>query len=454
MPHPISRRELMSAGLPWLAAPAAAPRPNVLFILADDLGWADLSCYGSTFHETPVLDRLAQSGMRFTCAYSAGAVCSPTRASIMTGKYPARVGITDYIPGLAVEGRKLRTPEDLHHLPLEEVTAGEALRAAGYQTFYAGKWHLGGEGFSPAQQGFEIHVEEGGGKRDGATAARYTGGCLRFLAERDPKRPFFAFVSYNEPHLPIIAREPYVRHFERKAASLPAVREPLIRERNGLTRVRQDNAAYASVLSALDEHVGKLLGKLEELRLAENTVVIFTSDNGGLATHAKGGPTSNAPLRSGKGWLYEGGIRVPLIVRAPGLTGAGSVCEAQLISTDYYPTLLELAGLPLRPQQHRDGASFAALLRGAKARSARTLYWHYPHYHGSTWAPGGALRDGDFKLIEFFEENAAELYRLEEDLGERRNLAAMLPERVKELRAKLAAWRQAVGAVMPTPNPA
>ncbi len=232
------------------------------------------------------------------------------------------------------------------------------------------------------------------------------------------------------------------------------MREPLIRERNGLTRVRQDNAAYASVLSALDEHVGKLLGKLEELRLAENTVVIFTSDNGGLATHAKGGPTSNAPLRSGKGWLYEGGIRVPLIVRAPGLTGAGSVCEAQLISTDYYPTLLELAGLPLRPQQHRDGASFAALLRGAKARSARTLYWHYPHYHGSTWAPGGALRDGDFKLIEFFEENAAELYRLEEDLGERRNLAAMLPERVKELRAKLAAWRQAVGAVMPTPNPA
>lgn len=446
----LNRRELLEGSLAWLAGPK---RPNILFVLADDLGWADLSCYGSAFHETPVLDRLAQSGTRFTCAYSAGAVCSPTRASIMTGKYPARVGITDYIPGLSSKGRKLRTPEDLDQLPLEEITVGEALRAGGYQTFYAGKWHLGGRGFSPAEQGFEIHVGEGG-ERDGTSAARYTGGCLKFLEERDKKRPFFAFVSYNEPHLPIIAREPYVKHFERKAATLPALREPLIRERHGLTRVRQDNAAYASVLSALDEHVGKLLGKLEELRLSENTVVIFTSDNGGLATHAKGGPTSNAPLRSGKGWLYEGGIRVPLIIRAPGLSRAGSVCEAPVISTDYFPTLLELAGLPPRPQQHRDGASFAALLRGGKAAPARTFYWHYPHYHGSTWAPGGALRDGDFKLIEFFEEDTAELYRLDEDPGERSNLAAGMPARVKELRARLAAWRKAVGAVMPTPNPA
>ena len=450
----VNRRELLQAGLAFLAPPAAQSKPNVLFILADDLGWADLACYGSTLHETPNLDRLAESGMKFTCAYTAGAVCSPTRASIMTGQYPARVGITDYIPGLKVEDRRLRAPEDLHQLPLDQVTIGEALRAGGYQTFYGGKWHLGGAGFSPAEQGFEVHVEEGGGPRDGTTANRYTSGCLKFLDERDAKRPFFAFVSYNEPHTPIIAREPYIGHFKRKVAALPPLAEPFIRERDGLTRVRQDNADYASVLSALDEHVGKLLAKLDELKLAGNTVVIFTSDNGGLATHAKGGPTSNAPLRSGKGWLYEGGTRVPLMVRAPGVTRSGSVCRAPVISTDYYPTLLELGGLPLAPKQHCDGMSLASLLRGRAGLDRTTLYWHYPHYHGSTWAPGGALREGDWKLIEFFDEDTVELYRLSDDLGERRNLAGQMPDRVKQLRAKLAAWRKEAGAVMPTPNPA
>jgi len=447
----LNRRELLGGSLARLAATA---RPNILFVLADDLGWSDLSCYGSTYHETPNLDRLAESGMRFTCAYTAGAVCSPTRASIMTGQYPARVGITDYIPGLKVENRRLLAPDDLHELPLDQVTLGEALRSGGYQTFYGGKWHLGGAGFSPAEQGFEVHVAEGGGPRDGTTANRYTRGCLDFLERRDARRPFFAFVSYNEPHTPIIAREPYIRHFEKKAAALPRLTEPFIRERDGLTRVRQDNAAYASVLSSLDEHVGRLLAKLDELKLADNTIVVFTSDNGGLATHAQGGPTSNAPLRSGKGWLYEGGIRVPLMVRAAGVTRAGSVCDTPVISTDYYPTLLELAGLAAMPKQHRDGASFTGLLRSRTARPGRTLYWHYPHYHGSTWAPGGALRDGDWKLIEFFDEDSVELYRLSDDLGERRNLAAAMPDRVKQLRARLAGWRKEAGGVMPAPNPA
>lgn len=446
---PLSRRAFLASSLALKAAP---PRPNFLFVLADDLGWADLPCYGSTFHETPNLDRFAASALRFTTAYSAGAVCSPTRASIMTGCYPCRAGITDYLPGLSSEGRKLKTPDDLDALPLDRLTIGEAFKQNGYQTFYAGKWHLGGSGFSPLEQGFDSWIEEGRGKQDPKGGERYTQGALRFLDTRDSSRPFFAFVSYNEVHAPITARDPWVEHFRRKAAALPPLAEPFLNERRGRSRVRQDDPEYASMLANLDHYTGRLLARLDDLRLHENTVVVFCSDNGGLCTQAKPGPTSNFPLRSGKGWLYEGGIRVPLLVRVPGITKPGATCDAQVISTDYFPTLLDLAGLPLQPRLHQDGVSIAPLLRGRPHLPARTLYWHYPHYHGSTWAPGGALRDGNWKLIEFFEENKAELYRLDKDLAERNDLAPRQPARVQQLQAKLAAWRNEAGAKMPVPQ--
>lgn len=443
-----SRRDLLYAGLG-----AAAPRrpANFLFILADDLGWADLGCYGSTFHETPHIDRLAGEGMRFTEAYSAGAVCSPTRSSIMTGRYPARVGITDYLPGLPSEGRKLRTPDDLDQMPLEEVTFAETLKQAGYQTHYAGKWHLGGKGFSPLEQGFDGYSGESSERKTSGSAELYTRSVLDFFRRRDASQPFCAFISYHEPHTPITAREPYIERFRRKAAALPPLKESFRRERDGLTRLRQDNPEYASMLSVLDEHTGRLLAGLKEAKADRDTVVIFTSDNGGLATLKQAGPTCNAPLRSGKGWLYEGGIRIPLIVRAPGV-GAGTRCDSPVITCDFFPTMLDLAGLPAQPKLHVDAASAAPLLRGGKASGPRTLYWHYPHYHGSTWAPGGALRDGDWKLIEFFDEGTTELYNLATDLAESQDLAARQPAKTKELKARLAAWRQDVGARMPVPR--
>lgn len=446
---PLSRRQWLASTLALNAAPA---RPNFLFILADDLGWADLPCYGSTFHEAPALDAFAKSALRFTNAYSAGSVCSPTRASIMTGQYPCRAGITDYLPGLSSDGRKLRTPDDLDQLLLERVTCAEVLKQNGYQTFYSGKWHLGGPGFSPREQGFDEWIEEGQGKQDPAAGERYTRGALRFLDARDPARPFFAFVSYNEVHTPITPRQPWVERFRRKAAALPPLAEPWLGERNGRSRRRQDNPEYASMLANLDSYTGRLLARLDELRLSENTVVVFASDNGGLSTQAKPGPTSNLPLRAGKGWLYEGGIRIPLLVRAPGVTRAGGLCHAPVISTDWFPTFLDLARLPLQPRLHTDGVSIAPLLRGRPRLAPRTLYWHYPHYHGSTWAPGGALRDGDWKLIEFVEEDKAELYRLDRDPGERDDLASRQPARLQQLRARLAAWRRQAGARMPVPR--
>lgn len=436
------------------AAFQTASRPNILLILADDLGWADLGCYGSRFHETPNLDRLARQGVRFTQAYSAGAVCSPTRASIMTGCYPPRAGITDYLPGLPSTGRKLKAPDDLDQLPLEETTVAEALRATGYETFYGGKWHLGGRGFEPPQQGFLHYTPDEGGPKNIANAARYTAGFREFMDARDKAKPFFAMLSYNEVHTPIIPRERWMESYNRKVAALPPIEEQFKRERNGLTRVRQDNAAYASMLATLDDEVGQVLSRLESSGAASNTAVFFLSDNGGLSTLAKGGPTSNAPLRAGKGWLYEGGIRIPMIVRAPGITRPGTESSTPVITIDLYPTMLALAGAAKPPGRVLDGVDVSAVLSGKQTAVPRKLYWHYPHYHGSTWAPGGAMRDGDWKWIEFFDEESAELYDLRSDLGERRNLAASRPEVAARMREDLRAWRQRVGARMPTPQTA
>jgi arylsulfatase A-like enzyme len=433
---------------------AASPKPNILFILADDLGWRDLGCYGAPFDETPNIDRLASEGLRFTQAYTAGSVCSPTRGSLMTGKYPVRTGVTDYIPGLTSAGRKLVTQRTRTELALEEFTIAEALKAGSYQTFYSGKWHLGGRGFEPHDQGFEVEVPDaqlGNSGKDWQVGKRLTESAVKFLDERDTSRPFFMFLGYHEPHTPILEYPDHIAKFREKAAKLPEGPAPRT-EREGQTRTIQNDAPYGSEVAGLDSFVGTVLAKLEKNGLTKDTIVIFFSDNGGLSTKAQPGPASNEPLRAGKGWLYEGGVRVPLIVRAPGITKAGTVTDAQVISTDFYPTLLELAGLPARPEQHRDGISIASILRGEKAPARDALFWHYPHYHGSTWSPGSAMREGDWKLIEFFEENTAELYNLKTDLSERQNLALVEPERLKAMRARLAAWRAETGAYVPQPG--
>ncbi|MAT46805.1 MAG: arylsulfatase [Verrucomicrobiaceae bacterium] len=443
--------------------PGKSARPSFLFLLVDDLGWADLGCYGSTFHETPHLDRLAREGVRFTDAYTAASICSPTRASIMTGKHPVRVNITDWIPGSSGKGQKLQTPADKHHLPLEEVTIAEALKEGGYSTFYTGKWHLGGKPFSPDKQGFDEYYDPhqdpskgspGRGKTTGRKHATtdLTRETKEFI-HRNSGRPFFACLSYYDIHTPIIAERKYEAHYKRKAAMLGPSPRP-ITEHDGRSRPRQDNAALASMVQAVDDSVGDLVQHLGSLGILENTYIFFFSDNGGLCTKRSVGPGCNLPLRASKGWLYEGGIRVPLIVRQPGKKNAGSQPTDCVLSTDIYPTLLALAGLPPRPSQHADGASFESLLTGGKTNThPRSLYWHYPHYHGSTWTPGAAIRDGDWKLIEFYHYGKVELYNLSEDLGEANDLAAKLPERTRVLRQKLKDWQRDMGARMPLTRP-
>lgn len=446
-----------------LPATAEAERPNVLFFLVDDLGWADLACYGSTFHETPHLDQLAKDGIRFTDAYTAASICSPTRASIMSGKHPVRVDITDWIPGRGSGNNKLRTPEDTHHLKLEEVTIAEALKEGGYQTFYTGKWHLGGRGFEPSRQGFDVYYDphkesSKGSPGKGKTTGRKHGTIdltreTRKFVTENKDAPFFAMVAYYDIHTPIIAEEKHLAHYRDKAARLGPSPAP-ITEHDGKSRPRQDNPALATMVQAVDDSVGELVSHLEELGIADNTVVIFFSDNGGLATLRRPGPGCNLPLRASKGWLYEGGIRVPLIIRMPGKSRAGTVTPHLVNSTDFYPTLLSLAGLPKRPEQHADGKDFSSVLKGVGNGDPprTTLYWHYPHYHGSTWTPGAAIRDGHWKLVEFYHHGGHELYNLAEDLGESRDLARSNPERAAGLLEQLHAWQKQLGAKMPVPK--
>jgi len=446
--------------------------PNFLFILVDDLGWADLSCYGSTFHETPHLDRLAKTGMRFTAGYAAHPVCSPTRAAIMTGKNPARIGITDWIPGQNPKNRRLIAPADKHRLALEEVTIAEALRQRGHRTFFAGKWHLcaaGDKAFFPEDQGFEVN--KGGHHRGSPPGGYYTpyknpklsdgpkgeyltdrltDETVRFL-ERHKDEPFLAYVSFYTVHTPIQACKRHAAKFDAKRAKLPPLKGPAQRrEHDGWTKMRQDNAAYATMVHAMDENVGRLLAALDRLGLADHTVVIFTSDNGGRSTlHRSGNPTCNLPLRAGKGWCYEGGIRVPLIIRAPGVTKAGATCPVAVNSADFYPTVLELAGLPLSPAQHADGVSVLPLLTGGTGLDREFIVWHYPHYHGSAWTPGSAIRAGDWKLIKFYDKQKVELYNLRDDIGERNELSRKHPEKVKQLLGRLEQYLADVNAPMP-----
>lgn len=445
--------------------------PNVVFFLVDDLGWKDLSCYGSEFYDTPNLDELAEEGVRFTDAYAACPVCSPSRAAIMTGKHPVTVNITDWIPGMGykrADDPKLRPPEDIHNMPLEEVTLAEALKEKGYKTFFAGKWHLGETAeYWPEHQGFDINK---GGHNKGSPPGGYYSPynnprledgpegeyltdrigdeSLKFLESIDDN-PFLLYLSFYTVHSPIQGCDKYDQHYMEEKQELTDRGEPKVRiEHRGKTRLNQSDHKYAAMVRSMDENVGKVLDKLEELKLAENTIIIFTSDNGGLTTTRKYGPTSVLPLRAGKGWCYEGGIRVPLIVRTPEMD-RGKICSYPVTSMDYYPTILDLAGFPLKEKQHIDGESFAGYLEKPGKKYDRTLVWHYPHYHGSTWRPGSAIRHNQWKLIEFYEEETVELYDLSEDISERNDLADEMPEKAENLRKKMHAYIDKRGGKYP-----
>ncbi len=453
-------------------------RPNFVFLLVDDLGWADLGCFGSSLHETPHIDALCNSGMKLTQAYAACPVCSPTRASILTGRHPVRVDITDWIPGSAVpKNAPLLSVKDRDNLALEEVTIAETLRAHGYRTFFAGKWHLGGDGHLPTDQGFDQNI--GGcakGQPPGGYYAPWKNPYLKatteeeYLTERLTKEslafidqpsdaPFLLYLSYYNVHTPITPYRKRIEHFRKKqeqrnqlADGEPTKAAAPIVEHDAFSRPAQDNPSYASMVSAVDDSVGQILDKLKERGLDQNTVIIFFSDNGGLCTLGRPGPTCNLPLRAGKGWLYEGGIREPTIIRAPGVTRPGTQSDQLAISMDFYPTILELAGIPIPADRTIDGISLLPMLRG-NALPERTLYWHYPHYHGSKWRPGAAIRDGDWKLIEFYDPPAIELYNMAADLGEQQDLSQSNSEKADELREKLHGWQRGLNAKMPSPNP-
>lgn len=453
--------------------------PNFIFILIDDLGWRDLTCSGSTFYETPNIDRLASQGMAFTDAYAACPVCSPTRASVMTGKYPATVGLTNYLSGQA-RGRLLPPPY-VRHLPLEEKSLARALKEGGYRTWHVGKWHLGPEEFWPEKHGFDVNV---GGctwgmpkqgyfspwgcptLKDGPEGEyltdRLTDEAIR-LIEGNDGAPFFLNLCYYAVHVPIQAKPGTVEKYRDKAKALNLDKaktfeegEPFPcehkRDKRVTRRLLQSDPAYAAMVEHLDENVGRLMQALEQAGLADDTVVVFTSDNGGLAT-AEGSPTCNAPLCEGKGWMYEGGTREPLIVKWPGETRPGSICRTPITTPDFYPMFLEMAGLPLQPGQHVDGVSIAPLLRGEGELERDAIFWHYPHYGNQGGTPGASVRSGDWKLIEFYEDGRLELYNLREDIGEERDLAQEMPDLTADLHARLKEWRGRAGARMPVRNP-
>lgn len=465
------------------AASTAPKKPNFVLILVDDLGWKDLGCYGSKFYETPNIDQLCRESMKFTDAYAASPVSSPTRASIMTGKYPARTDITEWSVGPQpntahstwIRHRTLLPAPSQGFLELEEVTIAEALKEAGYKTLIAGKWHLGkSEEHWPEHQGFDINKGGWGrGKpnKPGGYFVPYGNPRLEdgpegeYLTQRLAKEtvkfinesvdePFFVYLSFYSVHGPFMASEELEQKYLAKKVSMN-IEDPIFTEEGGRKiRLIQNHATYAGMVEEVDSAVGEVLSTLKELSLQDDTIVILTSDNGGRSYI-----TSNQPLRRGKGWIYEGGIREPLIIKWPATTKAASTCAEPVISNDFYPTILEMAGLKTRPEQHIDGKSLVPLLKGKKMDRG-PLYWHYPHYGGNeSGSPASAIRDGDWKLIEFYEplllgkEGSIELYNLNKDISEKRNLAKKEVKIAKKLYEKLKAWRKEVDAKHPSLNP-
>ncbi|HLW67137.1 MAG TPA: sulfatase [Gemmataceae bacterium] len=408
-------------------------RPNIVFILADDLGINDLGCYGRKDQQSPNIDRLATQGMRFTCAY-AQPVCSPSRAAILTGKDPARLHITTFLPGRGdAPSQKLLHPKIAMQLPLEEKTLNQRLKEIGYVSACIGKWHLGGQGFGPKEHGFDfVHAGQANTKPSDSEGGKgeydLTTQALKFL-EQNKDKPFFLYLAHNNPHVPLAAKPELVAKYKDSF-----------------------NPVYAAMVETLDDSVGMVLKRLDELKLADNTIVVFTSDNGGL--HVLEGPNTPATLntlfRAGKGFLYEGGLRVPLIVRWPGKVAAGKVEDEQVINSDWVPTFLEMCGLKI--PEGMDGVSIARLLQGEKL-PARPLFWHSPHYMNQGSRPGGAIRIGDWKLIEDYEDHRLELFNLKEDIGEQRDLSADEKIRAAKMRNTLKLWRVSIGAQENTPSP-
>jgi len=453
-------------------------RENIILILVDDLGEKDLGCYGSRFYETPNLDKLASESIIFTNAYSAHPVCSPTRAAIMTGKNPCRkeINITDWIKGERRNKEKLKGPPINFNLPLTEVTIAEALKNKGYATWFIGKWHLGeSENFWPKAQGFEVNIggfskgsPPGGyyspyhnpklkdGPKGEYLTDRLTNEALNLINTRDKNKPFFLFLSFYTVHTPIQGCKKSLAKFQQKAAKLTKLKKEFRRDKRGKTRLRQDNPKYASMIYAMDENVGRLIKGLKKLNLDSNTIIFFTGDNGSLTTLEKHtGPTSVLPMRAGKGWAYEGGIRVPLIIHDPELEKQGDSCNVPVVNTDLYATILHYCNIPQNRSQHKDSFDLSPLIKGKSDLFVRKepLVWHYPHYHASGWTPGSAIRDGDWKLIESYHDKSIELYNLKKDIAEQVNLAKKFPKKTKELMDKMHDYLKKVGAAMPYDNP-
>ncbi len=484
---PMTRILLLCAAL---TLPASAT--NIIFIMADDLGYMDVGFNNpESFYDTPALNGLAKESVRFTAGYAACPVCSPTRSSILTGQYPARTRNTDYfgapnghkvLPDDAtkavIEGKMKRLGKRpllpapyLDQLAADHTTLAEALKAKGYATMHAGKWHLGDEGSWPTDHGFDINI---GGTRGGGPYGgdkyfspyanpnlpdgpkgehlpdRLATEVSKFITENKDK-PFFVYLPFYSVHTPLMAPKPLVEKYKAKAKEkgLEAEFAPEWPRKN---RTVQEHAIYAGMVEAMDSAVGKVLKTVEDNGLKEKTIVIFFSDNGGLST-SEGSPTSNLPYRAGKGWAYEGGVREPTLVSLPGKVKAG-VCDVPIISTDFYPTLLELCGIEALPEQHVDGTSFAKLLADPSAKHEREpLFWHYPHWGNQGGIPYSAVRDGDWKLIRYYFKKGTELFNLAEDPGEQNNLADKQPEKVKELNAVLDAKLKETDALMPIENP-
>ena len=441
-------------------------RKNIILFLVDDLGWMDLSCQGSKFYKTPNIDKLASSGVRFTDAYSACVVCSPTRAAVLTGKYPARLMLTQWLPDgrWNPHGHKMRAGRFLRSLPLEEKTLAENLREQGYATFHAGKWHLGGAPFSlPEHHGFDHNLGGddhgapgsyfypfkgswrvpttklraskqafGGGEKGDYLTDLLAEGTVKLIRENGKKKPFFLYFSFYAVHTPLQGKKEKIEHYKR-----------VPKEKH------QGHPTYAAMVESVDDAVGTVMSAIRELGMEKDTVVLFTSDNGGFA-----GATDHAPLRANKGSPYEGGIRVPLIITGAGVERKGATSDVPAISSDLYPTILEMAGLPMKPHQHLDGRSLTGALKKVGGLKVKPIFWHYPHYNQHPQsAPHSVIRDGSWKLMEFLETGAIELYDLAKDLGESKDLSKSKPELTKELLARLHAWKKEVRAEPMYPNP-
>jgi arylsulfatase A-like enzyme len=438
----------------------AAEKPNVVYIMADDLGWTDLACQGSKYYKTPNIDKLAAGGLRFTNGYTCGPNCQPTRAALMSGQYGPRTGVYTVggIDRFDWQSRPLKPVNNVQKLPLDRKTLGDVMTAAGYATALYGKWHLGQDAeYHPGKRGFGDAIVSMGKHFDFVTQPKadypkgtyladfLTDKAVGFI-EKNKAKPFFLCLHHFGVHSPHEAKPELIAKFKDQPAA-GGHKDP----------------TYAAMIASVDESVGRVLAKLDELKLSENTLVIFTSDNGGVGGYTRegikqgGDITDNAPLRSGKGCLYEGGVRVPWIARWPGTIPAGTT-DTPYISVDLMPTLIELSGGKAPDKQPLDGVSLVECLKsGGKKAPERDLFWHFPGYLGAgkgSWrtTPAGAIRSGDWKLIEFFEDGKKELYNLKDDESQKADLAAKQPEKVKELHAKLVTWRKAVNAPMPTEN--